>query len=211
MKSKKALIIVDIQNDFLPGGALGVAGGDEIVSIINRLQDKFDLIVATQDWHPKNHDSFASKHNLKPGDVVFLDGFEQILWPDHCIENSKGSEFAPGFKTEMLAATYHKGTDPHIDSYSAFFDNEKKRGTGLDKYLLEHEIKEVYLAGLTTEYCIRYSVFDAQSLGFDVSVIVDAIRPVELHPGDEEAAIEEMRKSGAHLVTSDEILKNPGF
>ena len=144
----KALIIVDLQNDFLPGGALPVPRGDEVIPLANELQNRFELIVATQDWHPPNHGSFAANHpGKKPGDRIELAGLEQILWPVHCVENSAGAEFAPLFDTSRVAHVFKKGTDPQIDSYSAFFDNAHRRATGLGDYLKQRAITDVTCSG----------------------------------------------------------------
>jgi nicotinamidase/pyrazinamidase len=205
MKSKKALIIVDLQNDFLPGGALGVKDGNLIIPIINKLQLKFSTVIATRDWHPKNHISFASTHNYKPGDFVFVEGFKQELWPDHCIQNTEGAQFSENFDSSRATFIVSKGVDPFVDSYSAFFDNQRKRSTGLDVFLKEKGIEQLYFSGLTTEFCIRYSVIDAVSLGFDVYVFEDAIKPVSLKPRDEERAILEMKQMGAHFLQTIEF------
>ncbi len=200
------LLIVDVQNDFLPDGALGVRGGDEIVPIINRLQECFELVVVTMDWHPPGHGSFASTHGKEPGEVIDLDGLPQILWPDHCVQNTQGSELAPGFHTERIAQTFFKGVDGRIDSYGAFYDNGWRRSTGLEGYLRERGVDHVTIVGLTTDYCVKYSALDATKLGFAVTVVRDACRPVNLDPGDEAKALEEMRAVGVCIVTSDELL-----
>ena len=204
----KALILVDIQNDFVPGGALAVPEGDKIIPIVNRLQKFFDLIVATQDWHPASHGSFASNHKgKKPGDTIELEGLQQILWPDHCIQNTRGAEFVPHLDTSRFAKIFHKGTDPSIDSYSTFFDNAHRKSTGLKNFLKEKGAKEIYIAGLATDYCVKYSALDAIPLGFRTFVIEDACRGVNLKPGDTEKAIREMRNAGAIIVQSYEILQ----
>jgi len=148
----KTLIIVDLQNDFLPGGALAVPQGDEVVPLANELQRRFELVVATQDWHPPDHGSFAANHPAKkPGDRIILDGIEQILWPVHCVQNTHGAEFAPSFDTSRIAHIFHKGIDPRIDSYSTFFDNAHRRHTGLAHYLEKRWIKDIYLLGLALD------------------------------------------------------------
>ncbi len=196
-----ALIIVDIQNDFLPGGALAVPHGDEIIPIVNRLQDKFDLVVATQDWHPARHGSFASSHpGKKPGEVIMLNGQEQILWPDHCVQGTHGAEFAGGLDTSRIARIIRKGTDSGIDSYSGFFDNGRKKDTGLDEYLKRKEVDTVYIAGLATDYCVKYTALDAVALGYRTFVIADATRAVNLHPRDFDRALEEMKAAGVKIV-----------
>lgn len=203
----KALILVDLQNDFFPEGALAVKGGEKILPAINKLlQKKFDVIVATKDWHPHHHGSFASTHGRKRGEVVDLNGLEQILWPDHCIQGTKGAEFAPGWDTAKVEKIFHKGIERTIDSYSTFFDNGKRRSTGLEGFLQQKNIKEIYVAGLATDYCVKYSVLDALRLGFEVYVVVDGCRAVNLHPDDETQAYKEMRAAGAHIVASDEVV-----
>jgi len=205
----KALILVDIQNDFVPGGALAVPEGDKIIPIVNRLQEHFDLIVATQDWHPAGHGSFASNHKgKKTGDIVDLEGLTQILWSDHCIQETRGAEFVPDLDTSRFAKVFHKGTDLSIDSYSTFFDNAHRKSTGLENFLKEKGVNEIFIAGLATDYCVKYSALDAIQLGFRTFVIEDACRGVNLLPGDAEKAIEEMQNAGAIIIPSQGIL-NP--
>jgi nicotinamidase/pyrazinamidase len=189
----KALIIVDIQNDFLPGGALAVAEGDRVIPIINNLMESpFDLLIATKDWHPPGHISFASTH-------------PEGIWPDHCIQNSFGSEFATSLHAEKFDHIVYKGIDPLIDSYSAFYDNQHRRATGLTKYLRDHHVDVVYIAGLATDYCVKYSALDALHDGFKTYVITDACRGVNLHPDDSLRAFKEMRAAGAIVITSDQV------
>jgi len=201
-----ALILVDLQNDFLPGGALPVPHGDEVIPVANELQRRFDLVVATKDWHPPNHGSFAANHPGKePGDRIMLDGIEQILWPVHCVQNTHGAEFAAAFDTSRIAHVFHKGINPQIDSYSTFFDNAHRRHTGLAHYLEKHEIKNIYLMGLALDYCVKYSALDAAKLGFKTHVVIDGCRGVELKRGDTHSAIDEMRRAGVKIVTSGEL------
>jgi len=200
----RALIIVDVQNDFIPGGALPTRDGGEVVPVINELQPQFDLVVATQDWHPKNHLSFASNHpGRKPGEVIDLDGLPQVLWPDHCVQGSWGAEFHRDLDMSRLDRIIRKGTDPQIDSYSGFFDNGRRKSTGLADYLRDKGIRQVSVVGLATDYCVLWTARDAQTLGFKTHVIADACRGVELQPGDIERAFDEMRASGID-VTSHE-------
>jgi nicotinamidase/pyrazinamidase len=174
-KTKRALILVDIQNDFLPGGALAVKNGNDILPVVNDLLNfPFDLIVATKDWHPSHHVSFATTHNKMPGETITINHLEQILWPIHCIQGEYGAELSSELQTERIAKIIHKGTDEDIDSYSTFYDNCRKKSTGLSTYLKKHKIDELYLAGLATDYCVKYSVLDALHLGFKTFVIVDA-------------------------------------
>jgi nicotinamidase/pyrazinamidase len=199
----KALVVVDIQNDFLPGGALGVPDGDQVIPVANRVAPAFDLVVATRDWHPPEHASFAANHpGKKPGVIIELDGLEQILWPVHCVENTPGAEFAAGLQLDRVARIFRKGTDPKIDSYSAFFDNAHRRATGLGDYLKEQGVTDVYLLGLATDYCVKFSALDAVELGFRTFVIEDGCRAVELAPGDADRAIEAMRSAGVKIVQS---------
>ena len=183
-----ALLVVDIQNDFCPGGSLGVEGGDQIIPVVNELQRRFNLVVATKDWHPPGHSSFVT------------------LWPPHCVQNTAGAEFHPALDASRFAHVFLKGTDPAVDSYSGFFDNEHKRSTGLGDYLRAQGVTRVTICGLATDYCVKFSTLDALRLGFDVRVVADACRGVEVAPGDTERAIEEMRAAGAEIVESAELL-----
>jgi len=186
----------------MPGGALGIAGANAIIPIINALIPKFDVVLATQDWHPPHHISFASTHHKKVGEVIRIGNLEQILWPDHCIQNTRGADFATGLHRERIEAIFHKGTDPKVDSYSTFFDNARKRHTGLADHLRKRQLKDLYFVGLATDYCVLYSVLDALELGFNVWVIRDGCRPIDLKPGDEERALEKMRAKGAQIIWS---------
>ena len=203
----KALIIVDIQNDFLPGGALAVQNGDQIIPIVNQLIPEFDLVLATQDWHPADHGSFASNHADKiPGEIIDLHGLQQILWPDHCVQNSEGAAFSDKLEINNIQKVFQKGTDPSIDSYSGFFDNGKKKDTGLNDYLKTKNVTEVFIVGLATDYCVKFTAIDAAECGFKTSVIADATRAVNLQPNDGEKALEEMRQKGIHILNSSDIL-----
>jgi nicotinamidase/pyrazinamidase len=200
------LIIVDVQNDFLPGGALPVPHGDEVIPLANELQRHFELVVATQDWHPPDHGSFAANHpDKKPGDRIMLDGIEQILWPVHCVQNTPGAEFAPTLDRKRFSRVFQKGIDPKIDSYSAFFDNAHRRTTGLGDYLRERSVTDVYLLGLALDYCVKFSALDARQLGFKAHVVVDACRGIGLEPGDLDRALDEMKRAGARLMQSGEL------
>jgi nicotinamidase/pyrazinamidase len=203
----RALILVDLQNDFCPGGALAVKGGDQVIPVANELQKKFDLVVATQDWHPKDHGSFASNHaGKKPGDKIDLFGIEQILWPNHCVQGSKGAELHPRLEKAKIARIIHKGTDATIDSYSTFFDNGHRRSTGLESYLKKKGVNEVYLAGLATDYCVKYSALDAVKLGFKTHVILDACRGIDLKAGDIDRAVAEMKAAGVSIRKAGECI-----
>jgi nicotinamidase/pyrazinamidase len=174
-----ALVIVDIQNDFLPGGALAVPRGDEVIPVMNGLQERFGLVVATQDWHPAGHASFASSHPGKSVyDAVMIDGLEQILWPDHCVQGSRGAELAKALNTNRVEAIFRKGTDPAIDSYSAFYDNARRKSTGLEGYLKWKKVDRVFLAGLAADFCVSYSLMDALAMGFGAVLIKDATRAI---------------------------------
>jgi nicotinamidase/pyrazinamidase len=201
-----ALILVDLQNDFVPGGALAVPQGDEVIPVADELQEKFDLVLATKDWHPPDHGSFAENHaGKKPGDRIVLDGIEQILWPVHCVQNTYGAEFVPLFDRSRIAHIFHKGTERNIDSYSTFFDNAHRRHTGLAHYLEKREVRQVYLMGLALDYCVKYSALDALQLGFKTYVIIDGCRGIDLESGDIDRALNEIKQSGAVLVKSSDL------
>jgi nicotinamidase/pyrazinamidase len=203
-----ALILVDIQNDFVPGGALPVSEGGQIVPIVNRIQAQFDLVVATQDWHPANHSSFAANHpGKKPGDVVELDGLRQILWPVHCVQNTAGAAFVPALDMKQVAEVFQKGTDPRIDSYSGFFDNGHRKATGLGDFLKARKVTDVFIAGLASDYCVKFTALDAVGLGFKAHLVEEACRGVDMKTGDVLKAIEEMRGAGVEIVESIETLK----
>ncbi|WP_223609275.1 bifunctional nicotinamidase/pyrazinamidase [Chryseobacterium sp. OSA05B] len=176
-----ALIIIDVQYDFLPGGALAVNQGDEIVQIINDLQSKYDLVVATQDWHPRGHKSFVTSHPGKePFEEISLNGLNQVLWPEHCIQGTKGAELVPELLTDAVEAIFRKGMDKEIDSYSGFFDNGRKKSTGMADYLKGRGVTEVAVCGVAADYCVYYTAHDALDLGFKSSIIENASRPIDL-------------------------------
>lgn len=191
-----ALILVDIQNDFLPGGALAVPRGDEVVPVANRLMERFPLVVATQDWHPENHGSFASNQGKPVGTLAELGGLPQVLWPNHCVQNTGGAAFASGLNTAKIARIFPKGTDPEIDSYSGFFDNGRRRETDLHKYLQGRGVNEVHVMGLATDYCVRATALDAAKHGYRTVLLTEGIRGVEAQPGDCQRAIQEMQAAG---------------
>ncbi|HTV47035.1 MAG TPA: bifunctional nicotinamidase/pyrazinamidase [Phycisphaerae bacterium] len=206
---KPALIIVDLQNDFVPGGALAVIGGDEIIPLVNQLQSHFDLIVATQDWHPANHGSFAANHlGRRVFELATLGGLPQMLWPIHCVEGTAGAEFVPGLQTTRIKKIIHKGTDQGIDSYSGFFDNGHRKATGLDDYLRAQEVSDVYIVGLATDYCVKFTALDARQLGFETHLIEDACRGVDLNPGDVEQAIAQVRSAGVKVIHGADVLRS---
>jgi nicotinamidase/pyrazinamidase len=202
----RALVIVDLQNDFCPGGALPVADGDKVIPIANRLQPYFELVVATQDWHPRDHGSFAANHRgRKPGEIIDLHGLPQVLWPIHCVQESPGADFHKAFDQSRVERVFRKGTDPMIEGYSGFFDNGHRKSTGLGDFLKSREVTDVYLCGLTTDYCVRFSSLDAVRLGFQTWVIEDGCRAVNLKSGDAEQALAEMRAKGVRVVASQSI------
>ncbi len=201
----RALIVIDLQNDFMLGGSLPVPDGDAVVPVVNRVMPRFDLVVASQDWHPADHGSFASQHpGNKPGDVVDLNGLDQILWPDHCVEETEGAAFHADLATDRIVKVFHKGTDPGIDSYSTFFDNAHRKSTGMADYLRVQGVTDVYLLGLATDYCVKFSALDTVECGFKAHVIEDGCRGIDLHAGDVSRALDEMRTDGVEIVTSDE-------
>jgi nicotinamidase/pyrazinamidase len=205
-----ALIVVDLQNDFCPGGTLAVHDGDRIVPVVNRLMQKFDLVVATQDWHPADHGSFAANHpGKKPNDTIELAGLPQILWPVHCVQETQGAEFHPELDTSAIAKVFRKGADPTIDSYSGFFDNGHRRSTGLADWLKGRGIGRIHICGLTTDYCVRYTALDAVNLGFETCVIEDACRGIDLQPGDVRQAIDEMRNRGVTIIQENQLSHEP--
>lgn len=202
----RALILVDIQNDFVPGGALGVADGDAVVPVANALIDRFDLVVATQDWHPADHGSFASNHaGRTPGELTELDGLPQVLWPDHCVQGTFGAEFVAELDTAKITRVFQKGTDVKIDSYSGFFDNGHRKATGLAEYLREQGVTEVVIVGIATDYCVKWTALDAVGEGFGATVVRDGVRGVELAPGDIDRALQEMAEAGVRIAALKEL------
>lgn len=207
MSEKKALLIVDLQNDFCEGGSLAVPEAASVIPIANQLQRYFEVVVATQDWHPSDHMSFASNHaGGKIGEEININNLSQVLWPDHCVQHSKGAEFHPQFDTHRIDKIILKGIDKNIDSYSAFFDNAHLRSTGLGDYLRDQKVSEVYIIGLATDYCVKYSTLDAIHLGFNTYVIADGCRGVDLKPGDVDNAYQEMQSAGAKILHSKDII-----
>jgi nicotinamidase/pyrazinamidase len=202
----RALILVDLQNDFCPGGALQVARGDETIAIANRLLPHFATVAATQDWHPANHGSFAANHPGKqPYEMIDLHGLMQVLWPVHCVQDTPGAALRADLDRTRITEIFHKGTDPAVDSYSGFFDNGKRKATGLGDWLRSRWIQQVYVMGLATDYCVRATALDARALGFDVWVVQDGCRAVEVKPGDGDRAIAELRGAGCAIVESGAI------
>ena len=204
--SSAALVLVDLQNDFLPTGALPVPEGDQVIPVANALIPIFERVVATQDWHPADHGSFAANHLWrKPGQVIELNGLSQVLWPMHCVQDSYGAEFVRKLHTDRIDRVFRKGTDPGIDSYSGFFDNGHRKSTGLADYLKEYRITDLFVLGLATDYCVKFTVLDGVQLGFNTYVITDGCRGVNLIEGDAEEAFKAMQAVGAQLIQSDRV------
>lgn len=200
----KALLIIDIQNDFLPNGSLAVEKGDEIIPTVNRIQNKFDLIIATQDWHSENHKSFASNHpNKNVFDVLNLNGLEQVLWPNHCIQGTFGAEFSSELNTKDISAIIRKGMNSEIDSYSGFFDNGKQNNTGLLGLLNDKKVSDVYVCGLAADYCVYYTAKDAVENGFNTYYIEDATKAISQE--NYQNCKEELRSLGVVFVNSNKI------
>ncbi len=199
-----ALIIVDIQNDFLPGGALAVKDGDAVIPVINNLQKKFDLVIATQDWHPADHKSFASAHpGKKIFDEILLQGLPQILWPDHCVQVTKGAKFSSMLVTKKIEAIFRKGMDKNIDSYSGFFDNGKRKATGMGDYLKGRGVTAIYVTGLAGDYCVNFTAVDGLELGFESTIITDATRPIDA--ANFKRVIDEFKTKGGKAIKSAEL------
>ena len=200
---KDALILVDVQKDFMPDGALPAPGGYGVAPVANRLVDHFDLVVATQDWHPPNHGSFASNHEgCDTGDIINLDGVDQILWPDHCVQQSEGAEFVDELRIDEVDEIFQKGTNPKIDSYSGFFDNDHRQATGMGEYLKGEGVESIFLVGVATDYCVKFTALDGCKLDFETWVVVDGCAGVGDDILDVDAAFADMRKAGARLIDS---------
>ncbi|MBY7518157.1 bifunctional nicotinamidase/pyrazinamidase [Escherichia fergusonii] len=201
----RALLLVDLQNDFCAGGALAVPEGDNTVDIANQLinwcQSRDIPVIASQDWHPANHGSFASQHQVAVYSQGMLDGLPQTFWPDHCVQNSEGAALHPLLKQKAINRIFRKGENPLVDSYSAFFDNGRRQKTTLDEWLREHNIGELIIMGLATDYCVKFTVLDALQLGYRVNVITDGCRGVNINPQDSAQAFMEMSVAGATLYT----------
>lgn len=220
---KSALVLIDIQNDFVKGGALAVPDGDAVVDVANEIMrnshSSFDYVLASQDWHPPRHQSFASEHpGAKPGDSIDLAGVKQTLWPDHCVQGEHGSQFVKSLLISKIDEVFQKGIHPDRDSYSAFFDNtasfslaikhdsERPGDTGLNEWLKLRQVKNLTFLGLATDYCVLYSVMDAIGLGYQVTVVTDGCRSVDLALGDGRQALHKMKNAGARLITCSELI-----
>ncbi|CNB29877.1 bifunctional nicotinamidase/pyrazinamidase [Yersinia similis] len=207
---KTALLLIDLQNDFCPGGALAVSEGNEVISVANRMIEacvaKNIPVIASQDWHPIEHRSFAVNSNAEPGTVGELEGLVQVWWPVHCVQEQPGAALHPQLKQSAITAIFRKGQDPDIDSYSTFFDNGRRAKTSLDSWLQHHGINHLYVMGLATDYCVKYSVLDALALGYQTTVISDGCRGVNLQPEDSQQAFDAMSDAGANLLALEQCL-----
>ncbi len=204
-----ALLVIDVQNDFCPGGALAVAGGDEIAPVINSLAQRFVHVILTQDWHPAGHISFAGSHSGKrPYDSTTVAYGDQALWPDHCVQGTEGAAFHPGLDVPHVELVLRKGFRREIDSYSAFMENDHQTPTGLAGYLRERDFRRLFLAGLAYDFCVRYSAIDGEALGFETFVVEDACRPVGL-PGSVVAANLAFAQAGIPRLSAAEFLHRP--
>jgi nicotinamidase/pyrazinamidase len=206
MTKNNALLIIDVQNDFCPGGSLPVPEGDKIITIINKISGNFYKVIATQDWHPADHISFAVNHNKKPYEKIKIGDIEQVLWPIHCVPGTYGADFHRDLMLNYVDLILRKGTDSRIDSYSAFFENDKKTETGLKHYLKGLKIKDIYICGLATDYCVYYTAIDAKKSGFNTYVILDATRGVNVPEGNVENTINDMKKRGIEIINHESIL-----
>ncbi len=204
----QALVLVDIQNDFLPGGALAVPDGDAVIDVATRLMARFEVVVATQDCHPSNHGSFASNRGAEAFTMGELGGSPQVMWPDHCVQGTAGAALAEALPMDGIDAVFPKGTDARIDSYSGFFDNDHARDTGLERWLNTRGIDHLIVLGLATDYCVKATVLDALELGFEVTVVEDGCRAVDMTPGDGAAALEEMRAAGARVMPAAVLMES---
>lgn len=206
MTTIKALLLVDVQNDFCPGGSLEVKDGDKIVPVINNIMNKFEIIVATQDWHPQDHVSFASNHKGKNVfDQVEIDGINQILWPDHCVQGTEGADLQKDLNIKSINLILRKGMNPAVDSYSAFTENDMKTITGLHGYLNTLNVAEVFVCGLATDVCVYYTATDSVKYGFKTTVVADAARGIDNPPGNLERILNDMRNKGINVINTSEL------
>ena len=202
---RDALLVIDVQNDFCPGGSLAVARGNEVVPVINRLAARFANVVLTQDWHPSGHRSFASAHpGRKPFDTVQMPYGPQVLWPDHCVQGTRGAELRGDLRVPRALLVLRKGCNPQIDSYSAFFENDRRTATGLAGYLRERGIERVFAAGLATDYCVRYTCEDAKRAGFEAVLVADACRAIDAD-GSLAAARQALAELGVPEAHSEDV------
>ncbi|MFW5684021.1 MAG: bifunctional nicotinamidase/pyrazinamidase [Spirochaetota bacterium] len=205
--SNSALLVIDVQNDFCPGGALAVDEGDQVVPVINKIAPLFDVVVATRDWHPQAHVSFASAHEGHDvGEAIEVDGLEQVLWPDHCVQGTKGAAFHPDLDLRPINLILHKGTSKGLDSYSGFLETDRRTATGLESYLKGLDVSEVTVCGLATDYCVFFTAMDAVNAGFKTRVVTDAARGIDQPEGHLNETLDDMKNAGVSLVTSASIL-----
>lgn len=205
--SLRALLIIDVQNDFCPGGALAVPEGDQVVPVINKIARLFDVVVATQDWHPSDHVSFASTHEgHEIGETIKAGGLEQVLWPDHCVQATKGAAFHPELDVRPINLILHKGVRSELDSYSGFLETDRTTATGLESYLKGLDVSEVTVCGLATDYCVYFTAMDAVNAGFKTRLVTDAARGIDQPEGNLKRTLNEMQEAGVRLVTSAELL-----
>lgn len=206
----KALLLIDLQNDFCPGGALPVNEGDKVIEIANRAIEACLTanipIIASQDWHPSDHGSFAVNANANVGEIGVLDGLPQRWWPVHCVQEQAGAQFHPALNQQAIQWVVQKGTQPNIDSYSAFFDNGHRAETALHDWLKARNITHLIVMGLATDYCVKFTVLDALSLGYHVEVLLEGCRGVNIDSGDSDNALLEMKQRGAHLVNLESAI-----
>jgi nicotinamidase/pyrazinamidase len=205
MRQPSALIIVDVQNDFCPGGALPVPKGDTVVPVINGISPKFDKVVVTQDWHPEDHVSFAKNHGREPYEVIGLGSTEQVLWPVHCVQGSLGADLHPDLDLRPVDLIIRKGSDPRIDSYSAFLENDRVTETGLHAYLRGLRIEDVYLCGLATDYCVYFSALDARAFGFNTYFLLDVTRGIDVPEGNIRKCLSDMETRGIHIMDCKDL------
>ncbi|MCE1196613.1 bifunctional nicotinamidase/pyrazinamidase [bacterium] len=204
---RSALIVIDVQNDFCPGGALAVPRGDEVVPVANRLLAQMPLSVITQDWHPAGHVSFASSRGAAPYSIDAASNPPRMLWPDHCVAGTRGAGFHPLLDTDRARLILRKGTDLNLDSYSAFIENDRRTPTGLAGWLAALGVGSVVLAGLATDYCVKATALDARALGFGVDIVAEGVRGVEASPGDAERALSAMAAAGCRILSLNEVLR----
>ncbi|MFP4011953.1 MAG: bifunctional nicotinamidase/pyrazinamidase [Spirochaetaceae bacterium] len=201
-----ALLIIDVQNDFCPGGSLAVEHGNDIIPVINHVSPRFPMVVATQDWHPEGHVSFASFHEgAAVQDIVRIGDIDQILWPDHCVQGTRGAEFHPELDVKPVNLILHKGTKQELDSYSAFFENDKKTETGLRSLLQGLGFDRVVVCGLAADVCVYFTAVDARAVGFETAVLWDATRGVDIPEGSVEKARDDMKSRGVAFIESSEL------
>ena len=210
--NRSALLVVDVQNDFCPGGSLAVAQGDAVVPVLNAVMPGFARVVATQDWHPSGHISFASSHAGKnPFESVVLEAGEQALWPDHCVAGSPGADFHPELETRHVDLILRKGTRAELDSYSAFLENDRSTTTGLEHYLRGLGLEHLFVSGLATDVCVYYTILDGLRLGFDIYLVEDAARGIDTPPGSLKARLAEIEEAGAERIQSPSLFPAAGL